>query len=207
MNGHPRTGAALRTNVSFRQRLDDEHHKEISPLERLDIDMVEDFAVADDLHLLYLGIMKKSLSVWIQGSIKAVKLDARQIVELSELLINSKLPTEIHRSVRGLDCWKFWKGIEFRTFLLYLGPVILKSFLTAEVYQHFLLLFCAITTCSNKIYHQHLDLAQELLIDYIEVAIDIYGIDSIGPNMHYLSHLVADVKKLGPLPNISSFVF
>ena len=35
------------------------HHKCTSPLEELEIDMVEDFPVSDSLHLIDLGIMKR----------------------------------------------------------------------------------------------------------------------------------------------------
>ncbi|XP_011704909.1 PREDICTED: uncharacterized protein LOC105460162, partial [Wasmannia auropunctata] len=50
----PRIDAELRTDVSFRNRLDEDHHKEISPLEELPIDLINDFVVADSLHLLEL---------------------------------------------------------------------------------------------------------------------------------------------------------
>lgn len=42
--------------------------------------------------------------------------------------------------MRPLKCIKFWKGLEFRTFLLYIGPVILKDYLPNDVYEHFLML-------------------------------------------------------------------
>lgn len=41
-----------RTDSDFRARRCPEHHKEKSPLENLDIDMIQDFPVADILHLI-----------------------------------------------------------------------------------------------------------------------------------------------------------
>lgn len=49
----------LRTEADFRAKNDIEHHKETSPLEELEIDMVTCFPASDPLHLLELGIMKK----------------------------------------------------------------------------------------------------------------------------------------------------
>lgn len=98
-------------------------------------------------------------------------------------------------------------GLEFRTFLLYLGPVILKDFLTAEAYKNFMYLSCAIRICSTQKLSRYLNVADCIIKDYIEQYIDLYGIDSIGSNVHNLCHLIADVKKFGALPSISSYPF
>lgn len=52
----PRIDCKLRTNESFRNREDSDHHKnDCHCIEKLPIDMVEDFVIADSLHLLDLG--------------------------------------------------------------------------------------------------------------------------------------------------------
>lgn len=51
----PDTHMPLRTDASFRGKHDKFHHKSNTVLEELPIDMVEDFVVADSLHLLDLG--------------------------------------------------------------------------------------------------------------------------------------------------------
>lgn len=125
----PHVDSPLRTNLSFRSRQDPDHHKEDSPIENLPINLIDDFPIADSLHLLDLGIMKRCLIGWTQGTFNFQrKWSANEIQEISDLLqnCNKTLPVEIHRAVRKLDSVRFWKGTEFRTFLLYLGPVILK---------------------------------------------------------------------------------
>lgn len=89
------------------------------------------------------------------------------------------MPTDIHRSVRSLNLFKFWKGTEFRSLLLYVGIVVLKPVLRKEEYEHFLKLFCAVTICSNDKYLMHIDIAENLFNQYIEEFIDLYGLDSI----------------------------
>lgn len=49
----------LRTDSDFRNQSQKEHHKEISMLQVLPIDMVKTFIVSDPLHLLELGVMKR----------------------------------------------------------------------------------------------------------------------------------------------------
>lgn len=109
------------------------------------------------------------------------------------------MPTEIHRAVRGLDVLAHWKGTEYRTFLLYIGIVVLKSVLSKVVYQHFLLLFCAATICSSNSHKHFLPLAESLLDIYVETYRDFYGEDYMTSNVHNLTHLINEVRKFGIL--------
>lgn len=95
--------------------------------------------------------------------------------------------------MRGLDCIAHWKGTELRTFLHYLGIVVLKDHLTTEAYQHFLLLFCAVTICTSKRYFNTLPTARAMLLLFIEMFGEIYGEHCITSNVHNLCHLVDDV--------------
>lgn len=127
--------------------------------------------------------------------------------EISMFLLQIKLPAEFHRKVRGLDLLAFWKGLEYRTFLYYIGIVILKHYLSREVYEHFLMLFCAITICSSEQYVNNLNLAQTLLEYFVEYFVDIYGEDYITSNVHNLLHLVNDVKRFGILTTFNTYPF
>ena len=154
--------------------------------------------------------MRKCLFGWCYGSYNfRTKLSGRQIELLSTMVENCNLtkPTEIHRAIRGFKFLKFWKGSEYRTFLLYLGAVVLQDFLAIDVYEHFLMLLSAVTILSCEYYKKYLNIADALLKEYIELYIDIYGIDSISSNVHNLCHVVDDVRKFGSLPEISSYAF
>lgn len=61
--------ANARTNESFRCKADPAHHKGDTPLTDLPIDMVLDFPVGDEFHLLHLGLMRKFLCGWKSGSL------------------------------------------------------------------------------------------------------------------------------------------
>lgn len=185
------------------------HHKQDSPLTSLPVDMIEDFPVGDSLHLIDLGIMKRCLLGWRDGSFGNYKTKwcARDIMKVTNFLENCRMPSEIHRAVRGLDVLCHWKGTEYRTFLYYLGVVILKDVLPSDVFQHYLKFFCAVTICSSHTYSKYLDLAKKLLNSYLEYFRDIYGEDYISSNVHNLTHLVDEVKKFGPVTNFNSYPF
>lgn len=85
--------------------------------------------------------------------------------------------------------------------------MVLKQILAIDVYEHFLLLNCAVNILSCNTYKDYWDIAQSLLMDYIQGHIKIYGMDSVGSNVHLASHAVADVKKFGCLPGISAYPF
>lgn len=185
------------------------HHKTNSPLLALPIDMIQDFPVGDSLHLLDLGIMKRLLCGWRDGSFGNYKTKwlARVTQEISHFLVQIKLPAEFHRKIRGLDVLAFWKGLEFRTFFYYVGIVVLKHYLSTEVYEHFLMLFCAVTICSSEEYKSKLNVAQTLLEHFVEYFVDIYGEHFITSNVHNLLHLVDDVKRFGILTTFSTYPF
>lgn len=117
------------------------------------------------------------------------------------------MPREIVRAVRGLDDIKHWKATEFRTFLLYTGIVVLKDHLAFEVYQHFLLLFCAVTICETRQFFHLLPMAQAMLDHFIELFREIYGEAHMTSNIHNLVHLVDDVKRFGELQSFSAYPF
>lgn len=98
-------------------------------------------------------------------------------------------------------------GTEYRTFILYLGPIVLVDYLPKGLYNHFLLLFCAVTICSTSYHSDKLPITDKLFRDYVEGFISIYGEDKISSNIHNLIHVVDDVVRFGPLPSISSYPF
>lgn len=207
---YPKFDCPLRTDCSFRNKLDEDHHIHNTPLVDLPIDMVEDFIIADSLHLFDLGIMRKCLMSWCTGSYNfQTKLRGSEIDLLNQLLESCEKirPKEIQRTIRSVKFLKYWKGTEYRVMLLYLGFVVLKDVLTKEVYEHYVLLACAATILSCKTYLKYIEIAKILLDDYLEGCINIYGSDSISSNFHNLCHVIDDVKKFGCLSDISSYQF
>lgn len=55
--------------------------------------------------------------------------------------LSGKLPSEFARQPRSLFEVERWKATEFRQFLLYTGPVVLKGIVTDTMYDHFLCLY------------------------------------------------------------------
>lgn len=198
-----------RTDEAFRRKIYGSHHKMESPLLKLPIDMIEQFPVSDSLHLIHLGIMKRLLIGWRDGNFGNLKTKwcAQDIENVNVFLNNSKLPSEIHRAVRTLDCLAYWKASEFRTFLHYLSIIILPDVLRPDAYRHFLALFCSVTICSSQNYNQLLRLARDMLDYFVENYKQFYGAEYITSNVHNLLHVVDEVERFGPLPTFNAYPF
>lgn len=150
---------------------------------------------------------------WVNGSHNfRSKFTAQKTELISKWLIdaNSCSPSEFTRQSRGLNDMGHWKAIEFRNFLLYFGPVVLKNVLQQEMYDHFLYLSSAIRIFSCDVQAKNSkmrEIARNLLTDYVERYIDLYGIDAINYNVHNLCHLSDDLELFGSLAKFSAYPF
>lgn len=199
----------LRTDTGFRSKHYDEFHKTDSPILASDIDIVKDIPL-DYMHLVCLGVMKALLKMWVKGNkqVALVKMDYDILdTNLSDIgkcisrLDFSRTP----RTIKEID---HWKACEFRQFLLYTGPVVLKDRLNPTKYEHFLSLHCAIRIlCDAEICIVHNNFARELLIYFVKNYSKLYGEEHVNHNVHNLIHLPDDVSVHGPLDKFSAFKF
>lgn len=199
------TNAPLRTDESFRNQDNEQHHHDDSPLEELPIDMVLDIPL-EYLHLILYGAMKRLLTLWIDGTTN-FKFSAADISEISKKHIQagSTKPSEINRTNRSLKCVCFWKATEFRTFLLKTGPVALRESLTGEMYNHFLALHCAVTICCSESLTKYLPVAKHLYRSFTERFGGIYGNENYTYSIHSLIHVTDDVERFGVFDEYSAF--
>lgn len=125
--------------------------------------------------------------------------------------LNGKMPREFARQPRSLLYLDKWKAKEFRRFLLYTGPLVLKSVLREEVYSHFLTLTVAMSILleSNQSKrNEYLNYAKELLQYFVEHSPAIYGDTFSTYNVHSLLHLPDDVQHFETsLNEISAFQY
>ena len=123
----------LRTDATFRNQTNQQHHHNISPLTRVPIDMVKDFPV-DYMHQVCLGVQKRFLLAWIRGK-KEVRISSTQAQEISQRLLSLKhcIPNIFARKPRGLEEVDWWKATEYRQFLLYTGKIVLKGILSEDM--------------------------------------------------------------------------
>ncbi|XP_050434163.1 uncharacterized protein LOC126841626 [Adelges cooleyi] len=200
------TDSPLRTDESFRCKLDEEYHKGDSPLELLPINII-DTVCLDYMHNCCQGVMKRLLELWVKGK-KDVRLSDQSIKEINSSIQNlrSYTPSEFCRLPRPLNDLEFYKATEFRLFLLYSGPIALKGKLKKKNYLHFMLFSFAIRLLICKetciVYNEQALKFLKLFVNNFSI---LYGEHLVTYNVHSLIHLPRYVLIHGPLDNFSCF--
>lgn len=129
---------------------------------------------------------------------------------------SARLPVEFERKPRELKYLLRWKAVEYRSFLLYLGPVALKGILDQEKYNNFMILNEANSILLNQTSIQNHKLrgySRELLRHFVQSFMILYHPSFITYNFHNLIHLVHDADYFAPiipmltLDTISAFPF
>lgn len=149
------------------------------------------------MHLCCSGIMKKLIEFWIYGNSQTRlqrrnMLRVQQKLELSNLMMQLRkcIPCEFQRKPRGIKYIAQWKATEYRFFLLYCGPVVLRGILNSQLYKHFLLFHVACRILCNSehalLYNDH---AKAYLTSFFQAMGVIYGAESQIMNAHNLIHL------------------
>lgn len=204
----PETNNTLRTNDTFKNRSQIEHHTGNSILEELSIGMVSQVPL-DYMHLVCLGVVKRILQLWVRGN-KNIRLPTESVNSVSSHLIAMKsyIPSEFARKPRALHDVDKWKATEFRQFLLYTGIIAMKPVLSATCYNHFVSLSVAIRILTDSQLCMTFNAyANSLLLWFVSNYGKIYGDEYISHNVHNLIHLANDVRTFGCLDNFSCFKF
>jgi hypothetical protein len=162
------------------------------------------------MHLVCLGVVRKLLYTWMKGPLRT-RLLPRNINRISEQLVELRkyIPSEFKRKPRALKEVDHYKATEFCLFLLYTGPVVMKSYLSRDIYKKFLLLQCSIYILLSD-YADHFEwikFARKLLVSFVNQVKSIYGREFLSYNMHSLIHLCDDALMNGKLDYISAFPF
>lgn len=198
-----------RTSEKFNTMEYNNHQKSRTPLIDMGINCIDQFTL-DYMHLICLGVMKRILKFLKKGP-RICRLSMLQISTISDRLVNlnGEMPAEFARQPRSLVEVDRWKATEFRQFLLYTGPVVLKSVVSKEIYEHFVTLSLAssILLDENDARRRHyLDYARDLMLHFVHTVKDVYGETFTVYNVHALTHIADDAKNES-LSKISAFPF
>lgn len=203
----PELDAQLRTDTNFASMSDSDHHKGPSPLLQLDVGLVSQF-VLDPMHLLYLGVMRKLIHLWLKGPLPTrIGSQSKERISTKLLELAKYMPNEFSRKPRSLNDLERYKATEFRSFLLYTGPVCLLGNIDENIYKNFLLLSVSINLLSVYRDPQNVQVAKKYLTAFIKHFEKLYGSRHLVYNLHNLVHLPDDVSRYGTVDKFSAFPF
>lgn len=201
----------LRTEEQFDAFNYKNHQTSMSPLINAGLSCIKSFTL-DYMHLICLGVVKRILSFLKQGP-RNCKLSQQQVRVISENLcsLNGKMPREFARQPRSLAELDKWKATEFRQFVLYTGPIVLKPVVSNLMYNHFLTLTVAMSIYLDSIKETrsaYCNYAKELMLYFIKTSTEVYGDTFVTYNVHNLIHIGDDFENFQTsLNDISAFPF
>lgn len=193
----------IRTDHDFRLANETGHQHSLSPLIQLPVDMIKDFP-PDTMHSVYLGMTKRLLKFYIR---QVWRPSDRGRISRTIMDLSINFPAEFRRRLSGINGIENWKAKQYRQFLLYLAPLVLKDFLPVSLYNHFAHFHFAIYALSLDNYRPYLDNARAAMTQFINDIPEKLNISEMVYNTHIMSHLADFADRLGPLDFWSAFPF
>ncbi len=109
------------------------------------------------MHSVCLGVVRKMCSYFFTH-VKGFRLPCRMSVYQKEI-INEKIlhlrkyiPSEFNRKIRTLKEFENFKAVEFRSIILYFGPILFHNVLPLNFLNNFMLLHFAMYSFASELY-------------------------------------------------------
>jgi hypothetical protein len=172
-------------------------------------DIISGF-VPDFMHSTLLDVARQFANLWFLSSNhdKPRFLSNAKLQLVDSYLLAQKTPTEIARTPRSLSQRKFWKASEWKSWLLYFSPIVLKNVLPLPFHNHWMLLVLSIhALLADHVVPEQLHVAELSLIKFVIYTEKLYGVENVSFNVHLMTHLVESVRQWGPLWVASAFQF
>lgn len=198
--------APLRNDNDYRGRVYDDYHHMESVLEMLPIDMIDAFPL-DYLHCLLSGVEN-----WILKFLRDTPktLSTGDYLEISRRIeeFNETQPVEFQKKLRSFgDSLGLMKGTEFRQYVLYVGPLLLRGIVEDDIIGNLIKLQIASTIFSHKRFANYYNEADTLMRMFIVEFGAIYHPSHVVYVVHSLCHMKRFVELYGPWDNFSTFEY
>lgn len=166
--------------------------------------------VLDYKYLVCEGVMKRLVNLWTCGKLD-YRLNNKALRKISAemLLISKSCPKEFRHKPKTMEELDSWTSYDWRQFLLYYAPAVLKNRLPSKYYNHFLWLHLGMRiACSLTDYKEcGAFIAGKLFNFFVGGFSELYSADLLDYNIHNLLHLENMVHFRGPLDTICGFNF
>jgi len=160
----------------------------------------------DDLHTLYEGCAKHHTELLM--SLKGTTTFVMRESMINKRMKSMKTPSGISRKLGDITKRSSWKGSMWRNWLLFYGCVCMKDLIPQKYLDHFALLSHAtFLMCEVEVHPQNFTLIRTLLLQYVKLFEQYFGINNMYYNIHLLLHFCESLMNLGPLWCYSTFNF
>lgn len=198
-----------RNDDDFKICIQNGHHVGVPLLSELKLGLVSQFVI-DYKSFICEGVMQRLMKLWTKGQLD-YRLNKESLRKISAelMLIGKSLPKEFRHKPKTMDELEEWTAYDWRQFLIYFGPIVLKTCMSQKYYLHFLILHLAMRLAISREDLQDYGtfLAGQLLTTFTAEFASLYGSEYIDYNVHNLLHVEDVAMRLGPLDAISGFAY
>ncbi|XP_040064985.1 uncharacterized protein LOC115322291 [Ixodes scapularis] len=164
--------------------------------------------VVDYMHAVCSGFVKYTTCMWFDCKSAFPFSMGGKISVVDSRLLSLQPIHEMSRLPRSLVHRRYWKSSEWRNWLLYFSPVVLRGLLPPVYYKNWV----------QFVYLMHFLLKESIPLDelrsvakqmklFLKEYEKLYGKEHITYNAHLLLPLVDSVREWGPLWNYSAYSF
>uniref|UniRef100_A0A182XVD4 IFT81 calponin homology domain-containing protein n=1 Tax=Anopheles stephensi TaxID=30069 RepID=A0A182XVD4_ANOST len=201
--------ATLRTDDDFVYGLINGHHVGVPVLGELNLDLKSQFMI-DYKYVVCEGVMKRLMSLWMTGKLD-YRLNKQSLQRISSKMVGmgKYCPREFRQKPKPLEELDAWDAYDWRQFLLYYSPIVLKKHMPHRYYVHFLYLHLAMRILiSGELFVEcNTFVAGQLLNTFVADFSHLYGSQLIDYNVHNLLHFEEVNMKAGPMCRMNGFHF
>jgi hypothetical protein len=179
-------------------------------LELADFDVVGGVG-ADPMHLVYLGVVKRTLALTFKIRTFPVRRGSGQRLDvepLSFLLLQTRVPSEFPRRTREYD--PLWKASEYRNLLVAMFPLVIGCLDEDKPKREIWLLLAFLVRACIVSDAEYGELSAEFLKmshrQFYQKYQKEFGATNCTYNLHVMSHL-QEIRRQGRLQNCSAFPF
>ena len=188
-----------------RQRLERDTGTRWSEVHRLQyFDPVRD-TVIDPMHNLFLGTASKMVEIWTANDLLTTA-DRTTMQKLADGIV---VPPDFPVLSRKIQAkFAFMTADDWKAWCLIYSPFVLRGVLPTAQYHHWLLFVSACRLLARTVItYIEIDEAHTLLEKFVRQCAQLYGNQSITPNMHLHLHLKRAVQNFGPIYGFWLFNF
>lgn len=198
------TDGTLRNDADYRACVYDDYKQSV--LEMLPIDMINGLPL-DYLHCVLLGVVNWILSYLRYTSKSLSSSDYIEIKRRVAILLENK-PNEFQRNLRAFtESLGTVKGTEYRQYLMFVFPLLLKGIVSEEIIGNFIKLHIASIIFSHKRFSRFYEQADQLMKMFLDEFAVIYNPCHATYVFHSLCHMKIFVYLYGPWDNFSTFEY
>lgn len=174
-------------------------------ISRMTKDYIRQTAI-DSMHAVFLGIVRALLIIWFDQKIGIFSNYRSYVDEKIRLITPPDFVPRLPRAI--MDNLMYLKASELKAWFFYYSIPILKTFMPSHYLEHYMMLVKAIYLINQQsVSVEDLNLAEELIKDFVRQFSLMYGRENMTANLHQLLHLAQTVRDFGPIFTTSCFLF